>query len=108
GRWQRQNYDDRGSVSRRIASSAESMDGVGRSTMRLLPGRPAHECCSITFENSETQRRRYRFGDDRKRVPMRNLCTYPRSHTCRRQWRKKSIGGSDEYYEKTTRSSVLH
>jgi hypothetical protein len=41
-------------------------------------------------------------------VPMRNVRQNPRSHTCRRQWRKKSIGGRDEYYEKTTRSSVLH
>src|ERR1051326_5476889 len=70
------------------------MDGLGRSAVRLLPGRPAYECGSLAGENPETHRRRYRQRDDRKCVPMRNLRPNPRSHSCRRQWRKESIGGT--------------
>src|SRR5262245_5124320 len=64
---------------------AERLDRGERTAVRVLPVGPGHGRGGAPRRQSESERRRHRFGDERKHLPLRHLPPHPCGHQARRK-----------------------
>ena len=79
GRGQGQHHRGHGRRSDREKGPGR-LDRPGRGPVRLLPARPDHERHGAVEGHAQAHRRRYRRGDEREHLPLRDLHAHPRGH----------------------------
>src|SRR5262249_35765202 len=75
--------DDRGTVTRRVASTTARLGRAGCPAMRLLSGRPADVRGGPPRQQASSDRRRHRRRDERQHLSLRDLSPHQASDSSR-------------------------
>src|SRR5436190_4375268 len=76
-------HDDRRTLARCVASVSARLDRGRRRAVRLLPGRDDHDGVRAPARQAESEWRRHRRGDERSRLPLRNVSAHSQGDSSR-------------------------